>query len=237
MVFAVLAVVAITNKNTITMNNDNINPNDTSTSTSKNDDGLIEKPKTKNSPSPTPNINYNNFEETYKEYNLGDNNIRKKDSLIPGIEIWSVIRNLAEDPVQVDYWLVTNKSKNRMDPRLLTNSLKDIGFTPKSDDDALIVAKLAFNDGRNLVVEKENIETIKVNLPENVKGLLSTPKITKVNDHYTVDIDVYYFDQGTMRFFNIDNRSLTRYHFEIGAMYIKQIGADIVWMANPPTTI
>lgn len=233
-IVAILAITITTNKNPTKMNDKNNTSSSTPNPITKNDSTLIE-PSEK--PFPTPSTTYNNFEATYKEDKISDNEIRKRMSLIEGIEIWSVIRDPAEDPVHVDYWLVTNKSKNRMDPRLLTNSLKDINFSPKNDNDALLAAKLAFDDGLHTVIDQNNIQSIKVNLPDEIKNLPNIPKITKKDNHYIVDINVYYFDKGQKRFFNIDSRALVRYQFEVGTSYINQTSAETIWMANPPTTL
>lgn len=187
------------------------------------------KPQSEN-PSEEPGLPPN--EDFDKMYDVTNVHISKRKTLIEGIEIWEVIRNLAQDPVQIESWIVTSKSKARKYSESISPALKDISFRPKSETDALHAAKLFVDDRLHTVVEKGNIATI--NVPEEVRAKLMIPKITQKGDVYVVDMDVFSYDNQAERFFGTDTRAVVRYHFEIGTSYIKQISYEELWMGNPP---
>lgn len=176
------------------------------------------------------------FEDFYSKYNLkpGERpqNLTIKTSSISGIEIWSVIQNASADPVHIEYWLSTPKGKYPISQESIVQSLKDLEFKPKSNEQALAAVLLFFSENRKTLVDETNIS--KIDVPLEIRSQLKTPVFKNEKDNYFVEVDIFYSSPDQKKFFGIDNRSIVRHRFVIGLNRFERMGYDEIWTANPP---
>lgn len=157
----------------------------------------------------------------------------KRATAIPGIEIWSIMDNPSSDPVHIEDWFVSGNVKKEMRIQEVGSLLQAINYVPRTNNEALDIAKLSFQDNKHTVVDENTIT--RLDIPDTIKKKLTPPKIIEKDGIYIIHLYVFSENVGARKFFNIDTRAVVGYTFEIGGpTYFNTVKIDELWMADPP---